>query len=78
MNSRTVKENGVITIWNETEEVGLQFKEGETLSGYTAAIILSNPSIIETEEGAERVAQISNILREQAAKEYPKEFNPIK
>lgn len=77
MDYRTDKNNGVITLWDDAAGVGLQFNEGEILSGYTASIVLRDPSIMETTEGMAKVNEISSALREQATKDYPKEFKPI-
>lgn len=75
---RTEKADGVITLWYDAEGIGLRFKEGETLSRYTSSIILSDPSIMETEEGVEKVDRISKELTAQAERDYPTEFQPLK
>lgn len=77
MDYRTDKNKGIITLWDDAAGVGLQFNKGEILSSYTASIVLRDPSIMETTEGMEKVNEISSALREQATKDYPKEFKPI-
>lgn len=75
---RTEETDGVVTIWNDTEGIGLRFNEGETLSGYTAALVISDPSLTSTDEGLRKLDKVSNELRAQAEKDYPKEFAPLK
>ena len=74
---RTEKADGVVTLWDDTTGIGLRFKEGETLSRYTSSIVLSDPSIMETEEGVEKVSRISEALTAQAERDYPTEFQPL-
>lgn len=75
---RTEQEDGVITLWDDTTGVGLRFKQGETLSRYTASAVLSDPSITSTEEGVAKLDNILKQLTEQAEKDYPVEFAPLK
>ena len=75
---RIEKDGDTITIWDDTEGIGLQFKEGETLQRYNGSIVMKDPSILETESGVEHVKIISRLLNEYAAELYPFEFKPLK
>ncbi len=75
---RTEQEDGVITLWDDTTGVGLRFNKGEALSRYTSSAVLSDPSIASTEEGVAKLDQILKRLTEQAEKDYPVEFAPLK
>lgn len=75
---RIEKEAATITIWDDTEGIGLQFKEGETLQRYKGSIVLKDFSILETENGVEHVSIISRQLNKFAAELYPFEFKPLK
>ena len=41
MDYRKEQNGDLITLWDDTEGIGLQFKEGETLQGYTSGIVVS-------------------------------------
>ena len=75
---RIEKDGDTITIWDDSEGIGLQFKEGETLQRYNSSLVLNDFSILETESGIEHVKAISRLLNEYAAELYPLEFEPIK
>ena len=75
---RVERDGTTITIWDDKEGIGLQFKEGETLQRYNGSIVMKDPSILETESGVEHVKIISRLLNEYAAELYPFEFKPLK
>ena len=75
---RVERDGSTVTIWDDKEGIGLQFKEGETLQRYNGSIVMKDPSILETENGVEHVKVISRLLNEYAAELFPFEFKPIK
>lgn len=78
MNYRTETNGSTITLWDDTEGVGLQFKEGEPLQEYESNLVLRDFSILETEAGVAHLSEVSNRLHKEAAKRYPIEFQPLK
>lgn len=77
MKVRATTDNGKVILWDEESGVGLQFTEGETLQLYTATIVLADPAKMETEVGVKEVSRISQLLTDEAAALYPKEFAPM-
>lgn len=75
---RIERDGTTITIWDDKEGIGLQFKEGENLQRYSSSLVLKDFSILETESGIEHVKVISRLLNEYAAKIFPFEFRPLK
>jgi hypothetical protein len=73
----TEKDGKQITIWNDTERVGLRFMEGETLQRYSSQIVLADAQRTGTEEGVADVTKIREELTEYAEQHYPKEFAPL-
>lgn len=74
-----IEKNGtVVTITDVSTGIGLCFSEGETLQRYVASLFVPNVSIMETEDGARQVGEISRELEVYAAKMFPKEFAEIK
>lgn len=68
-----------ITLWDdETAGVGLQFQVGDSLQRYTSAIVVSDLSLLETEQGMEKVQKAHERLLKRAEQEYPNEFKPLK
>lgn len=67
----------IITLWDDSNGIGLQFKEGETLQRYTHSVIITRNELTATEEGLTLISKVSNVLTEAAAQQYPKEFAPI-
>lgn len=74
---KTETNGNQITIWNETEGVGLQFTEGEPLQRYTASIVLRDTTSLSTEEGVKEITEIQAALTRYAEEQYPKEFAPV-
>lgn len=77
MKVRATTANGKVTLWDEESGVGLQFTEGETLQRYNSTIVLADPDKTTTEAGVEEVSRISQLLTDEAAALYPKEFAPL-
>lgn len=74
---RTEKDGKQITIWNDTEEIGLRFMEGEPQQRYTASIVVADPTAITTAEALENVTRTQDNLTRYAEEQYPKEFAPL-
>jgi hypothetical protein len=74
---RTEKDGKQITIWNDTEGIGLRFTEGETLQKYNSQIVVADAHRTGTEEGVADVTQITQDLTRYAEEQYPKEFAPL-
>lgn len=74
---RIEQDKNVITVWNDTDGIGLRFKAGESLQRYTSSIVLNGyaPS---TEEKVKHMDKVQAELTEFAAAKYPKEFARIK
>jgi len=75
---RVERDGTTITIWDDKEGIGLQFKEGESLQRYSSSLVLNDFSILETESGIEHVKAISKLLNKYAAELFPLEFKPLK
>jgi hypothetical protein len=71
---RTEKQGNAVTVWDDTEGVGLRFIEGETLQRYTHEIVLRSVDLPDLEH----LNRITAALEDWAAARYPKEFAPIK
>lgn len=74
---RTEKDGNQITIWDETNEVGLRFTEGEPLQRYNAAIAVADINRVGTENGVADINQVIVELTQYAERHYPKEFAPL-
>lgn len=74
---RTEKDGSQMTIWNDTEGVGLRFMEGETLQRYEASLIVTDPSRLGTEKGVADVTRVKDEITRYAEEAYPKEFAPL-
>lgn len=74
---RTEKNGSLVTIWNDTDGIGLQFTEGDTLQRYTSSIVLKGYSL-STEEAVRHLNEVQSELTEYASTLYPKEFAPMK
>ncbi len=71
------KDGKQVTLWNETEGVGLRFMEGEPLQRYEAAIEVRDTTRLTTEEGIKGVNALVEELNKEAERRYPKEFAPL-
>jgi len=71
------EDGALLTLWDESEGVGLQFRRGDTLQAYTAALVLSNTDILSTEEGVSHLTKIQEQLTAKARELYPEEFREI-
>lgn len=78
MEYRTERNGNLITLWDDTEGIGLQFKEGETLQAYTSGVVLRDTAILSTEEGVAHLSKVQAELTAYAEAHYPKEFAPLK
>ena len=78
MKYRTERNGSLITLWDDGEGVGLQFKEGETLQGYTSGIVLRDEGILNTEEGIAHLSEVEARLTAYAEAHFPREFSPLK
>lgn len=74
---RLQEDGALLTLWDESEGVGLQFRRGDTLQAYTAAIVISNTEILSTEDGVARLSKIQEQLTAKARELYPEEFREI-
>ena len=74
---RTEKDGKQITIWNDTEGIGLRFMEGEPLQKYKASVVIADIDRTGTEEGVADVTKITQDLTRYAEEQYPKEFAPL-
>lgn len=73
--TRVTQDEGFTILWDSETGVGLRFKKGDNLSRYTASIILPDVSILENEDGVEKVTEANLWLIGQAEKLFPLEFN---
>lgn len=71
------EDGALLTLWDESEGVGLQFRRGDTLQAYTAALVLSNTDILSTEEGVSHLTKIQEQLTAKARELFPEEFREI-
>lgn len=78
MDYRTERNGSLITLWDDTEGIGLQFKEGETLQGYTSGIVVRDDGIFTTEEGIAHLSEVTEALTAFAEAHFPKEFAPLR
>lgn len=78
MDYKIEKSGSTVTIIDTATGIGLQFKEGESLQRYTTALYLPDISMTHTENGLNRVSEISQRLESYAAEHYPKEFKEIR
>lgn len=78
MEYRTEKNGELITLWDDAEGVGLQFKEGESLQRYTSGVVLKDTAILSTEEGVAHLSKVQEALTAYAEAHYPKEFATLK
>lgn len=74
---RTETDGRQITIWNDTEGIGLRFTEGETLQKYNSQIVVADAHRTGTGEGVADVTQTMQELTKYAEEHYPKEFAPL-
>ena len=74
---RLQEDGELLTLWDEPEGVGLQFRRGDSLQAYTAAIVLRSTDILSTEEGVSRLSKIQEQLTAKARELYPEEFREI-
>lgn len=75
MEYATERNGNQITIWNETEEIGLQFTEGESMQRYMSCV-RADPKVL-TYYGLDQINQIVNELTQYATAEYPYEFQEL-
>lgn len=75
---RIEQDGDTVTVWDDTEGVGLRFTQGETLQRYTTQLIINDANRTATGEGLERLNEISNALTDYAAERFPYEFDTIK
>lgn len=78
MEYRTEKNGNLITLWDDQEGIGLQFKEGESLQRYTSEIVIKDTAILSTEDGIAHLSKVQEALTAFAEAQYPKEFTPLK
>lgn len=74
---RVEKDGSRVTIWNDADGIGLQFKAGDRLQRYTSSLILKGYSL-STEAAVKHLNEVQEQLTEYAATLYPKEFKAIK
>ena len=74
---RLQEDGELLTLWDEPEGVGLQFRRGDSLQAYTAAIVLRSTDILSTEEGVSHLSKIQEQLTAKARELYPEEFREI-
>ena len=74
---RTETDGKQITIWNDTEGIGLRFTEGETLQEYKTGIVIKDTALLSTEEGVRHLTEVQAELTAYAKEHYPKEFAPL-
>lgn len=75
---RLQEDGELLTLWDEPEGVGLQFRRGDSLQAYTAAIVLRSTDILSTEEGVSHLSKIQEQLTAKARELYPEEFREIR
>lgn len=78
MRYKTERNGNLITIWDEKEGIGMQFKKGESLQRYVSEVVLKETSILSTEEGIAKVSKTQEELTAYAEEHYPQEFGEIK
>ena len=78
MDYRKEQNGNLITLWDDTEGIGLQFKQGETLQRYTSSVVMKDTAILSTEEGVAHLSEVEKALTAFAEAHYPKEFEPLK
>lgn len=78
MKYRTERNGNLITLWNDAEGIGLQFKEGETLQRYTSGVVIRDNAILSTEEGVAHLNKVQEELTAYAEIHFPKEFAPLR
>lgn len=78
MKYRKEQNGDVVTIWDDAAGIGLQFKQGETLQRYTAAVVVRDAAKLSNAEDLERVNAVVDAITSEAAKQYPEEFAPLK
>lgn len=74
---RVEKDGTKVTIWNDTDGIGLQFTEGGTLQRYTSSLVIKGYDL-STEAAVKHLNEVQEQLTEYAATLYPKEFNSMK
>lgn len=78
MDYRTETNGDTITLWNDDEGIGLQFKKGERLQRYQSSLIVKDPSLMETGGGIVHLNEVGAALTLYAIENYPEEFKEIK
>lgn len=71
------KDGKQVTLWNETEGVGLRFMEGEPLQRYKAAVEVRDTARLTTKEGIKGINTLVEELNKEAERKYPNEFAPL-
>lgn len=74
---RVEKNGSKVTIWNDTDGIGLQFTTGDSLQRYNSSIVIRDYSL-STEAAVKHLNEVQEQLTEYAATLYPKEFTPLK
>lgn len=74
---RVEKDGSKVTIWNDTDGIGLQFTVGDILQRYNSSIVVKGYSL-STEAAVKHLNEVQEQLTEYAATLYPKEFTKMK
>lgn len=74
---RVEKDGSKVTIWNDTDGIGLQFTVGDILQRYNSSIVVKGYSL-STEAAVKHLNEVQEQLTEYAATLYPKEFKKMK
>ena len=74
---RVEKDGSKVTIWNDTDGIGLQFTVGDILQRYNSSIVVKGYSL-STKAAVKHLNEVQEQLTEYAATLYPKEFTKMK
>lgn len=77
MKYRTEQNGNLITLWDDNERVGIQFKQGEILQRYTLNVMVIDTPKLSTLEGINAMNKATEALITYAEKHYPHEFQHI-
>lgn len=78
MEYRKEQNGDLITLWDDTEGVGLQFRQGETLQKYVSSAVVKNEALYSTEKGVAHLNEVLRAITTFAEAHYPREFKEIK
>ena len=70
-----VEEDGeLITIWDDSEGIGIRFEKGDRLAQYRLNDIVENRTILTTDEGMRKLNETRHRLLSFARERFPREF----